>query len=162
MESACRARTCATISGVPAPAAKTLKRPALPESSELSASGQWQTFGIAEELHVETEDIRARERTVCSAFRSTLSVTEDCISFDPQSATGSPGTRGHGGHASPTSPIQVDEARAYISQFVAYLPIDVFVNGSKASGLPIEESVPHTFEQNMDCGGAGRGSGAAA
>ena len=61
--------------------------------------GAMANFGIAEELHVETEDIRARERTACSAFRSTLSVTEDCISFDPQSATGSPGYESHGGHA---------------------------------------------------------------
>ena len=121
--------------------------------------GAMANFGIAEELHVETEDMRAAERTACSAFRSTLSVTEDCISFEPQAATGSPGTRVTAVMTS-DKPIQVDEAKAYISQFVAYLPIDVFVNGSKASGLPIEESVPplatRTWSaeaRDMDLGG---------
>ena len=98
-------------------------------------------FGIAEELHVETEDIRAGERTACSAFRSTLSVTEDCISFEPQASTGNPGTKVTAVMQSDKS-IQVDQAQAYISQFVAYLPIDVYVNGGMASGRPIEESIP--------------------
>ena len=103
--------------------------------------GAMANFGIAEELHVETEDIRAGERTACSAFRSTLSVTEDCISFDPRASTGNPGTKVTAVMQADKA-IQVEEARAYISQFVAYLPIDVFVNGSKASGRSIEESVP--------------------
>ena len=103
--------------------------------------GAMANFGIAEELHVETEDIRAGERTACSAFRSTLSVTEDCISFDPRAPTGNPGTKVTAVMQS-DKPIQVEEARTYISQFVAYLPIDVFVNGSSASGRSIEESVP--------------------
>ncbi|MCY4284747.1 MAG: ATP-binding protein [Thiotrichales bacterium] len=125
--------------------------------------GAMANFGIAEELHVETEDMRARERTACSAFRSTLSVTEDCISFDPKSSTGSPGTMVTA-IMQPDKLIRVDEARAYISQFVAYLPIDVFVNGSKASGFPIEESVPAlaartwTVEaQDMDLGNGVKG-----
>ena len=103
--------------------------------------GAMANFGIAEELHVETEDIVAGERTACSAFRSTLSVTEECISFEPQASTGKPGTTVTAVMQS-DKPIQVDEAEAYISQFVSYLPIDVYVNGSKASGRPIEESIP--------------------
>ena len=103
--------------------------------------GAMANFGIAEELHVETEDTRAGERTACSAFRSTLSVTEDCISFEPQASTGRPGTKVTAVMQS-DNPIHVEQAEAYILQFVAYLPIDVFVNGSKASGRPIEESIP--------------------
>ena len=103
--------------------------------------GAMANFGIAEELHVETEDIRAGERTACSAFRSTLSVTEDCISFEPQASTGHPGTKVMAVMQS-DKPIQVDQAQAYISQFVAYLPIDVYVNGRMVSGRPIEESIP--------------------
>ena len=103
--------------------------------------GAMANFGIAEELHVETEDVLASERTACAAFRSTLSVTEDCISFEPQSPTGSPGTKVTAVMQS-DHPIQVDQAQAYISQFVAFLPIDVHVNGSKASGHPIDESIP--------------------
>jgi len=103
--------------------------------------GAMANFGIAEELHVETEDILAGERTVCVASRSTLSVTEDCISVKPQAPTGNPGTKVTA-IMQPDKPIQVDEAYAYISQFVAYLPIDVYVNGNKVSGQLIEDSVP--------------------
>lgn len=103
--------------------------------------GAMANFGIAEQLHVETEDMHAGERTACSAFRSTLSVTEDCISFDPRTPTGSPGTSVTAVMQS-DKPIPVEEAKAYIAQFVAYLPIDVFVNGSRESGQSIEESVP--------------------
>ena len=103
--------------------------------------GAMANFGIAEELHVETEDVREGERTACAAFRSTLSVTEDCISFEPQATTGNPGTKVKAVMQS-GNPIHVEQAKAYISQFVAYLPINVYVNGSKASGRPIEESIP--------------------
>lgn len=103
--------------------------------------GAMANFGIAEELHVETEDVLAGERTVCAAQRSTLSVTEDCITFDPRPPTGSPGTTVtavmQSGH-----PIQVDQARAYIAQFVEFLPVDVYVNGCNESGHLIDASVP--------------------
>src|SRR5688572_30854812 len=42
--------------------------------------GAMANFGIAEDLVVETESARTGERTLCSAARSTLSVTEECIS----------------------------------------------------------------------------------
>ena len=103
--------------------------------------GAMANFGIAEELHVETEDLLAGERTACAAFRSTLSVTEDCISFEPQATTGTPGTKVTSVMQS-DNPVHVEQAQAYISQFVAYLPIDVYVNGPKASGQSIEQSVP--------------------
>ncbi len=103
--------------------------------------GAMANFGIAEELHVETEDVLGSERTGCAAFRSTLSVTEDCISFERRAPTGSPGTKVTA-VMQPDHPIQVDQAEAYISQFVAFLPIDVYVNGSKSSGHPIDESIP--------------------
>ena len=103
--------------------------------------GAMANFGIAEKLHVETEDVHTGERTACSAFRSTLSVTEDCISFDPRASTGNPGTRVTAVMQS-KKPIQVMEAQVYIAQFVAYLPIDVYVNGNKVSCRPIEEAIP--------------------
>jgi len=103
--------------------------------------GAMANFGIAEELHVETEDVHTRERTACAAFRSTLSVTEDCISFEPQTPTGNPGTRVTAVMQSDHH-IRVEQAKTFIAQFVAFLPIDVYVNGKKASGHPIAESVP--------------------
>ncbi len=104
--------------------------------------GAMANFGLAEELIVETESARTAERTICRAARSTLSVTEDCISFEPHAATGIPGT-------TVTAVMQADkvinvvEAETYIAQFVAFLPIEVKVNGRSVSGRPIEESMPH-------------------
>lgn len=103
--------------------------------------GAMANFGIAEELRVETEDVLAGERTMCAALRSTLSVTEDCISFEPRSPTGNPGTTVTAVMQA-DHPIEVDQAQVYISQFVSFLPIDVYVNGSKASGHSMDESVP--------------------
>lgn len=54
--------------------------------------------------------------------------------------------------------INVAEAQTYISQFVAFLPIDVYVNNAKVSGQPIEDSVPalaktwSVSEQGIDLG----------
>ena len=62
-------------------------------------------------------------------------------SFEPLAPTGSPGTKVTA-VMQPDKPVHVDQAQAYIAQFVAYLPTDVYVNGTKASGQPIEESVP--------------------
>ena len=103
--------------------------------------GAMANFGIAEELHVETESVLTNERTTCAAYRSTLSVTEDCISFEAQSSTGSPGTTVTAIMQSDKS-VNISEAQNYISQFVAFLPIDVYVNGGKVSGQPIEDAVP--------------------
>jgi len=103
--------------------------------------GAMANFGIAEELHVETESARTSERTACSAARSTLSVTEDCITFEGRPSTNSPGTTVTAVMQDDKA-INVADAQTYIAQFVAYLPIDVLVNGTKASGQPIEDSVP--------------------
>ena len=119
--------------------------------------GAMANFGIAEELHVETESATINERTACAAFRSTLSVTEDCISFEAQSPIGSPGTTVTAIMQS-DKVINVANAQTYISQFVAFLPIDVYVNGEKVSGQPIEGSVPSLIrtwsvsEQGVDLG----------
>ena len=117
--------------------------------------GAMANFGIAEELHVETEDIHAGERTACSAFRSTLSVTEDCISFEPQASTGNPGTKVTAVMQS-GKPIQVDQAQAYISQFVAYLPIEVLCkwqHGQRSAHRGVDTRVGN---QDMVRRGAGR------
>jgi molecular chaperone HtpG len=103
--------------------------------------GAMANFGIAEELQVETESVRTGERTACVAARSTLSVTEECISFEGRQSTGQPGTVITAKMQDDKS-INVAEAKTYISQFVAFLPIDVYVNGQMVSRKSIEESVP--------------------
>jgi molecular chaperone HtpG len=102
--------------------------------------GAMANFGIAEELIVETESVVNGERTKSSAAISTLSVTEDCIYFESCEPTGNPGT-------TVTAIMQEDkvistrEAEAYMSQFVAFLPIGIFFNGRKISGQPIDIAV---------------------
>ncbi len=119
--------------------------------------GAMANFGIAEDLQVETESARTGERTACAATRSTLSVTENCITFEPRSSTGNPGTTVTA-IMQPDKAINVADAETYIGQFVAFLPIDVQVNGKKLSGQPIEDSVPQLTktwsitEDNVDLG----------
>lgn len=120
--------------------------------------GAMANFGIAENLRVETESASAAERTECTASRSTLSVTEDCITVLPKDATGEPGTIVEA-TIQDGKTVNVAQAVAYIKDFVAYLPIDVIVNGEKASGGSVSDSVPSLSEswnfvgQNVDCGG---------
>jgi molecular chaperone HtpG len=121
--------------------------------------GAMANFGIAEELTVETESVRTGERTRCKATRSTLSVTEDCISFEALTATGNPGTAVTAVMQADKS-INVAEAEAYIGQFVVYLPIDVEVNGKRVSGQSLAAAVPELTstwswaQPDLDLGGA--------
>src|SRR5690606_26142782 len=55
--------------------------------------------------------------------------------------TGTPGTTVTA-LMQPDKAINVSEAEAYIREFVAFLPIEVWLNGKKVSGRPIGESVP--------------------
>ena len=113
--------------------------------------GAMANFGIAEELHVQTESAITNERTECSAKRSTLSVTEDCITFEELESKGSPGTS-----VMAVIPevgiLNVSEAVAYISEFVAFLSTDVFVNGHKASGNPAGSSVDQLINTTWSVG----------
>ena len=102
--------------------------------------GAMANFGIAEGLSVETESAITGERTVCTAALATLSVTEDCISFEARPSHGAPGTIVEA-MVQPNKQIKVADAEAYIGPFVAFLPIEVRVNGRVVSGQNIEESV---------------------
>ncbi|OKS89234.1 ATP-binding protein [Mucilaginibacter polytrichastri] len=119
--------------------------------------GAMANFGIAEDLIVESESAKNGERTSCSASRSTLSVTEDCIVFENIPTTGNPGTF-ITAVIQPDKFINVQEAVTYISQFVGHLTINVNLNGINVSQRPIENSIP-TFpltwefkENNVDLG----------
>jgi molecular chaperone HtpG len=103
--------------------------------------GAMANFGIAEVLSVETESAQTGERSLCLATRSTLSVTEDCISFEKKNSTGNPGTIVTAG-IQPQKAINVNEAVNYILQFVAFLPIEVKINGALASQQSIQNAVP--------------------
>jgi len=103
--------------------------------------GAMANFGIAEDLIVETESAKTGERTLSSASKSTLSVTQDCILVKELKSVGEPGTK-ITATIQPQKSISVKDAEAYISQFVSFLPIDVIVNGKIASRRSIRESVP--------------------
>lgn len=102
--------------------------------------GAMANFGIAEGLTVETESAVTGDRTLCSAALATLSVTEDCISFETRASQGTPGTVIEA-TVQPGKQIKVAQAEAYIVPFVAFLPIEVLLNGRVVSGEHIEESV---------------------
>ena len=107
--------------------------------------GAMANFGIAEELIVMSESASSRERTECRAQRSTLSVTDDCIDFRTLDPTGSPGTK-ITATMQPGKSINVVQALTYIKAFVAYLDLDVRINGELVSKQPIEASVPLLVE----------------
>jgi molecular chaperone HtpG len=107
--------------------------------------GAMANFGIAEELIVFSESAVNSERTQCRAQRSTLSVTEECIDFNQLTPTGIPGTR-VSAIMQAGNTIDVAQAASYVKDFVAYLRIEVKVNGEIVSGKLIEEAVPRLVE----------------
>jgi molecular chaperone HtpG len=103
--------------------------------------GAMANFGIAEELVVISESAISGERTECKARRSTLSVTEDCIDVIRHAPTGDPGTEVFATMQT-GQVIAVAQAIAYVADFVAFLEIEVWVNGALISGRSFEEAVP--------------------
>ncbi len=107
--------------------------------------GAMANFGIAEELIVVTESAVTGERSRCEAKRSTLSATEDCISFISETSTGKPGTNVIA-RIQPGKDISVEKARSYIKDFVALLGIQVTFNGECISRRPITDMVHSVAE----------------
>jgi molecular chaperone HtpG len=107
--------------------------------------GAMANFGIAEELIVESESAVNGARTRCKAQRSTLSVTEDCIDFENLDSQQSPGTKVSAMMQTGKS-IDVAQAVSYLKGFVAYLDIEVTINGELVSRQPIEDAVPRLPE----------------
>jgi molecular chaperone HtpG len=103
--------------------------------------GAMANFGIADELSVETESALTGERTASSVRKAALSTSDDCIESRSLTPTGQPGTRVTA-HIEADRPLDVAQAVAYISEFVAYVNIPVLVNGQLASRRDIAQSVP--------------------
>ena len=94
--------------------------------------GAMANFGIARDLTVETESAKSGERTKCYAVRDNLSATEDCIDIEPVTSIGVPGTLITARMAEEIT-VNVQQAAAYITQFVRYLTIPVVVNDTIVS-----------------------------
>lgn len=108
--------------------------------------GAMANFGIARDLTVETESAKSGERTRCYAVRDRLSATEDCIDIESVTATGVPGTLITARLSDEVS-VDVQQATAYISQFVRYLTIPVVVNSTVVSqkGLGSQLQPPESW-----------------
>lgn len=103
--------------------------------------GAMANFGMADKLEVVSESSQLCERTRCMAQRATLSVTDDCIDFQYEEPTGFPGSMVIA-TMQPGKTIDVAQAIAYISEFVRFVEIPVFINGENVSQLPIDQAVP--------------------
>lgn len=102
--------------------------------------GAMANFGIAGGLIVVTESAESGERTRCIAKRDTLSATEECIEFHTEASTGEPGTEVVA-KILPENEIDIEKAKQYIRDFVAFLDIHVSVNGVVISQNPVNEAV---------------------
>lgn len=103
--------------------------------------GAMANFGIADRIEVVSESARSSERTRCVAERATLSVTDDCISFEGEAASGESGTTVTA-TLQPGKSIDVGQAVGYIRDFVRFVEIPVRVNGTLTSQQPLEQAVP--------------------
>lgn len=107
--------------------------------------GAMANFGIADRLEVVSESAHFHERTRCIAERSTLSVTDDCISFNSEEPIGEPGSTIIAS-IQPSNHINVLQASAYIADFVRFIHLPVVVNGLMVSQMPFEHAVPELIE----------------
>jgi molecular chaperone HtpG len=103
--------------------------------------GAMANFGIADELIVETESSITGERTYSSAKRDTLSTTENTIPIRALKPIGAPGTKVTA-NVPPQQLIDIDAAKNYIVDFVAYIDIPVTLNGQLISQRNITDAVP--------------------
>lgn len=103
--------------------------------------GAMANFGIADSLEVVSESTITPERTRCLAERATLSVTDDCIKFINETATGVSGSVVTATMQTGKS-IDVNQAVAYITEFVRFVELPVRVNGNIVSQEQLQDAVP--------------------
>lgn len=103
--------------------------------------GGMANFGIAGELKIDTESIESGERHISQVNVDDLELNTECIGCTPATPKGEFGTE-ITAVLLPNENINIDEARAYISEFASALPIPVIVNGAIISQKPIASLVP--------------------
>lgn len=103
--------------------------------------GAMANFGVADELSVESESAETGERTLSSVRKSELSTDTAGISIAPMTTTGEPGTIVRA-HLAPTSKVSVEDARAYLHDFVEFVDIPVLFNGDQISGASHRSTLP--------------------
>lgn len=116
--------------------------------------GAMANFGIANVIEVATESAVTGQRTRCVAKRDELKFNQDCISAENQAPTGRVGTE-IVARVAPGTPIDVNNVKAYVSDFVALLQTKVTFNGELLSGQAVEKAVPPVAAAwSMDTKGA--------
>lgn len=103
--------------------------------------GAMANFGIADVIEVSTESAVTGQRTRCIARRDELKFNQDCISAEDQAPTGRVGTE-IVARVAPGTTIDVNNVKAYVSDFVAFLQTRVTFNGEVVSRQPVEKAVP--------------------
>lgn len=103
--------------------------------------GAMANFGIADTLEVTTESAITGERTRCVAKRDELVFNQDCIATEKLPSNGLPGTE-IVASITPGTPLDINQVKAYVAEFVALLDTPVTVNGDRVSGQQITDLVP--------------------
>ena len=107
--------------------------------------GAMANFGIAENLEVVSESAQGGPRIRSSAERATLSVTQKCIQVLEEAPTGKIGTCVTAVMQADKA-IDVERAKAYITEFVRFVELPVYVNEQLVSQQPLREAVPDLVE----------------
>ena len=103
--------------------------------------GAMANFGVADELSVESESAISGERTFSSVQKSELSTDTEGISLTPIESRGQPGTVVQAKLAD-GSGVRVNEARAYLRDFVEFVDIPVLFNGELLSRESYRSALP--------------------
>lgn len=94
--------------------------------------GAMANFGVCSKLRIETRSVESDTTLVSVAERSKLSFSQECIELDRVKDDRKPGTTLT---ADLDADSQIDESRAtaYLESYVAYLPVNVLLNGKPIS-----------------------------
>lgn len=103
--------------------------------------GAMANFGVAEKLSVESESAVNGERTLSSVQKSDLSTATESISVVSKESTGQTGTIVQA-QLAPESRVAVQEAKAYLRDFVEFLDVPVWFNGELMSSASLRSVLP--------------------
>ena len=103
--------------------------------------GAMSNFGVADELTVVSESAVTGERTQSSVKKSELSTETPSISVVSIPSIGQPGTIVEA-HLSTGSALSMNDARAYVYQFVRFVNVPVLFNGENLSGATHSQALP--------------------
>ena len=102
--------------------------------------GALANFGVCTSLRVETRHIDATETLNSGALREDLKIAQECISFDRVADTRGPGTTVTA-ELDPSFAIDEKSTCDYLSQYVRFLPVPVFVNEKMISQQSFDQAI---------------------